>query len=155
MKLSKKITIYFLFFATAFSISAIAQTNETAVVDRGTYYQRGEVNHAVLHVLKLMDAGDYANLSSQTSRIATKDMSEDASQSVLKGIRAAFGTYKDRVEERIGFSSKMLTGETGKFYAVVFKSEFASMVVEEKVIMSLEDGQWKLAGYFLQPYRTK
>lgn len=155
MKLSKKITIYFLLIAAAFSFSAIGQTNEGAVAGRGTYYQRGEANQATLQILKLMDAGDYANLWSQSSRIATKDMSEEAWLGLLKGIRATFGTYKDRMEERIGFSNKISTGETGIFYAVGFKSEFSSMVVEEKVILSLEDGQWRLAGYFLQPYRSK
>ncbi len=151
----RRSTIYFLLIAATFSLSTIAQSNDNAVTGRGSYYQRGEANHAVLQALKLMDAGDYANLWNQCSRIATKDMSEEAWQSVLKGIRATFGTYKDRMEERIGFSSKISTGETGIFYAVGFKSEFSSMVVEEKVIMSLENGQWKLAGYFMQPYRIK
>lgn len=43
-----------------------------------------------------------------------------------------FGLYKERTEEEYGFSSKMSSGEVGKLYALVFRTQFSSLTAEEK-----------------------
>lgn len=49
----------------------------------------------------------------------------------------------------------MSNGEKGIFYAIVFKTQFSLLTAEEKIILSYEGGEWKLAGYFLKTYGAK
>ncbi len=37
----------------------------------------------------------------------------------------------------------------GRYFAIFYESSFANFDAEEKVILSLEAGDWKVVGYFM------
>jgi hypothetical protein len=141
--------------AALLSFPAAGQSESTQKDSDISYYQRSEASYAVYGFLRAMDSGNYASLWKKTAPIAQRGLTEGSWASTLANMRKTFGSYKNRNEERHGFSKQMSSGEKGTFYAVVFQSQFSTLTAEEKVIVSHEGGEWKLAGYFLKTYSTK
>jgi hypothetical protein len=134
---------------------AIAQAPNGAADGRDSYYQRAEASHAAYLLLRSIDKGDYAGLWSKATIKAKSGLNESAWGSALSGMRKVFGSYKDRTEIGYGFSDRMSSGERGVFYVVKFKTQFSGMTADEKLVLSYEDGGWRLGGYFLQPHGSQ
>ena len=134
---------------------AISQTGITNIQTGDGYYQRSEANYATYRYLRAMDGGNYASLWKSTSPLARNGLTESSWTTTVANMRKLFGLYKERTEEGYGFSSQMSNGEKGVFYAIVFKTQFSLLTAEEKIILSHEGGEWKIAGYFLKTYGAK
>ena len=133
----------------------ISQSGTTPAERVVSYYQRSEENYAAYNFLQAMDSGNYVSLWKKNSPIAKNGLTESSWTTTLVNIRKIFGLYKDGIEERYDFSSQMSNGEKGTFYALIFKPQFSTLTAEEKIILSYENSEWKLAGYFIKTYSAK
>jgi hypothetical protein len=147
--------IVFLLIACLWAGLATAQNQNGAEGVPDSYYQRAEASHAAYLLLRSIDKNDYAGPWKKATAKARSGLNEGAWVATMSGMRKAFGSYKDRTEIGYGFSTRMSSGESGIFYAVKFKSQFSGMTVEEKLVLSLENGEWRLGGYFLQPHGSQ
>ena len=134
-------------FALVASLPAMGQAPATPVFSQA---ELAATPSAVKKFLAYIDGGDY----SATWSMVSSDVSTSTGPSVwttgLRGLRAAAGPLKARNAVAAGpvpTDDKMSPG--GRYFAIFYESSFANIVAEEKVILSLEAGDWKVAGYFL------
>lgn len=141
-------------FLAAITLAASTLAQPKSAVQT-SYYQLAEAEHAVYTTLRLMDSGNHRELWKRAGNKARGGLTESAWIETVTAMRKTFGSYRDRKAERSGFSDQMDGGEKGLVYGVIFQTQFSSMAAEEKVIMTFEAGEWKLAGYFLKTSATK
>lgn len=131
-------------------VSAAAQQSTTQ--SHGlSYYERAEVQYAVYGILRAADRGDWATLWKKTSPIGRQRLSESAWSRVLSDMRHTVGDYENRNEIAMGTADEITDGTKCRCAVFEFHANFSKLAADEKVIVSFEDGEWKLAGYFLKP----
>ena len=99
--------------------------------------------------LKTLDEGNasatWPNLSDQLkSRVSQSTWTR-----TLVGLRLAVGSVKKRNLQGAVFMTKLADAPVGQYYIIQFNTDFANVSAGEKVVLSLEHGEWKMLGYFL------
>lgn len=138
------------YFLSGLVVSAAAQQAPTQ--SHGlSYYEAAEVQYAVYGILRAMDNGDFATLWKKASPIGRQRLSESAWNRAMLGIRHTVGDYKNRKEAAMGTADEITDGTKCRCAVIEFHANFSQLAADEKVVVSFEEGEWKLAGYFLKP----
>ncbi|HVK53433.1 MAG TPA: DUF4019 domain-containing protein [Burkholderiales bacterium] len=147
--------VRFLIVVAVVLLPVIGKANSDANKPQLTFYQEAEARYAAYNYLKSMDNGEYGSLWKRTSPKAQEGLNEGTWKRTLSGMRQIYGTYQGRVEKGAGVSGQLVSSEKGVFYGAIFQSRFSSQAAEEKIILSLEGNEWKLAGYYIKPDSAK
>ena len=105
---------------------------------------------AVQSFLTLVDSGKYSEAWPMVSKHVQALSGPTVWAVGMRGLRTAAGPLKSRNAIAAGpvpADNKMPAG--GRYFAVFYDASFANIETEEKVILSLEGGDWKVVGYFL------
>lgn len=127
-------------------VSASGSGGNEELVD---YYQTAEAQYVIYGLLKSIDEKNYNAAWDASNAVLRQSVSKESWLATVSGMRDMFGAYKSRIEIGRGLADKARNGPQGIYYGVAFKSKFSKMNAEEKIVLSLENGTWKLAGYFL------
>ena len=105
---------------------------------------------AVKNFLAYVDDGNYSEAWPLVSKYVRTSTGPSVWTTGLRGLRAASGPLRARKAVAAGpipTDDKMPAG--GRYFAIFYESSFANFDAEEKVILSLEAGDWKVVGYFM------
>lgn len=104
-----------------------------------------------MEFLQLVDADKYAESWQMAAglmkeRVAEKDWVEKLTKS-----RTRSGALLERVEKDASYSTSAKDSPEGEYISLTFTSRFQrAESVAEYVTVMLEEGHWKVAGYFIQ-----
>ncbi|MGK2905009.1 MAG: DUF4019 domain-containing protein [Desulfuromonadales bacterium] len=106
---------------------------------------------AALEFLHLLDADKYA----ESWRIAADLMKEKVTKQEwiekITRTRTLAGALVERSEEDASYSTTAKDSPDGEYIALTFATKYQrAESVTEFVTVMLEDGHWKVAGYFIQ-----
>ncbi len=107
---------------------------------------------AALAWLKLVDSGDYAASGRESSELFRKKVTPEKWESMLTAGREPLGKLVSRAEKSRKHATSLNGAPDGEYYVIQFNSSFEKKEdARETVTMILEsDGQWRVAGYFIQ-----
>ena len=77
--------------------------------------------------------------------------------STLIGFSTVFGKVVERDYKSSTFTDSLPDAPPGRYYICDFDSTFSKMNASERIVLVLEEGDWKIAGYFRSKtiYSTK
>jgi hypothetical protein len=107
---------------------------------------------AALAWLKLVDSCKYAQSGKQSSAVFQKSVTPEKWESMLILGRASLGKLVSRAEKSRKHTTSLHGAPDGEYYVIQFSTSFEKKEeARETVAMILEsDGQWRVAGYFIQ-----
>ncbi|MFN2167214.1 MAG: DUF4019 domain-containing protein [Anaerolineae bacterium] len=106
---------------------------------------------AAMEWLALVDAGDYAQSWTQASALLQQQVSQEAWVEALGITRQPLGDVLSREVTRVDHVTELPNVPDGEYAVLQFKTRFADREsAAEMVTPSLEDGEWKVAGYYIR-----
>lgn len=97
--------------------------------------------------LGLIDRGKYGEAFKGASKFMTAKVDAKKFKQGIEGAKAQLGARKAR-KFQSAQPTKALPGAKGNFVVLTWSSSFANLPQgREVLVVSLEDGKWKLAGY--------
>jgi len=101
--------------------------------------------------LRLVDAPQMDAAYAHTGEMLRKTVSQAQFKTMMLGLRSSTGGILSRTRLGGGFSSKLEDGvPPGRYCVVFFSTKFEFSTMQEKVVLALEGGQWRVVGYWLQ-----
>jgi hypothetical protein len=106
---------------------------------------------AAMEFLQLVDSGEYAESWDRAATLMEEKVTRDEWVEKLTGARARSGALVERKEKSASYSTTAQDSPDGEYILLIYESRFQKTEsIEEYVTVMLEDGRWKVAGYFLQ-----
>ena len=107
---------------------------------------------AALAWLKLVNSGKYAASGREASEFFRKTVTPEKWESMLESGREPLGKLLSRAEKSRKHATALSGAPDGEYYVIHFNASFEKkQEAREVVAMILEsDGQWRVAGYFIQ-----
>ena len=107
-----------------------------------------EARTAALEWLGLIDAGDYARAYAEEPARLRAATTEGQFMRSMEGRRAPFGRVLSRKFIGAAFTSKLTGSPDGRYESILFRTSFAhKKLAAERVIMTHEDGEWRVVDY--------
>jgi hypothetical protein len=104
-----------------------------------------------MQFLQLIDAEKYAESWQSSAILMREKITEKDWVEKLTKARELSGAVVERVEESSSYSTSAKDSPDGEYIALTFESKYQKAEsVSEYVTVMLEDGSWKVAGYFIQ-----
>ena len=101
--------------------------------------------------LQLIDAAKYAESWQMSAGLMKDKVSEKDWVEKLTRARALSGDLLERREQDASYSTTAVDSPEGEYISLIFESSFQRVEsVNEYVTVMLDDGHWKVAGYFIQ-----
>ena len=101
--------------------------------------------------LQFVDAAKYAESWQSAADIMKEKVTEKEWIEKLTKARALSGALVKRTEEDASYSTSAKDSPEGEYIALTYASKYRNAKsVSEYVTVMLEDGHWKVAGYFIQ-----
>lgn len=98
-------------------------------------------------LLAQIDAGEYMQAYKVASKLMTAQVDADKFSDGIKAAKKQVGVRKSRAYSGAQ-AKKSLPGAEGDFMILSWKSSFKNLPsATELIVLSREDGEWKLAGY--------
>lgn len=116
----------------------------------GTEQQQHQVFEAAGNFVHLLDAGKVDETWAILSPALKNNTSEFISTNTFKAMRLGLGTLKEHGPVTMGFTDQMPDAPAGYYAVVEFQSTYSVATVKEKVVLREDDGQWLIAGYFVE-----
>lgn len=105
--------------------------------------------------LDLIDGGQYGSTWDMTGAHMRRLTARPIWAATLSGIRGGAGAIKSRRLAEALFTRTLRDSPPGHYYVVSFDSRFESRAMREKVLLNLEQGQWRVEGYAVAPIGKK
>lgn len=104
-----------------------------------------------LEFLQLVDADKYAESWQMSAGLMKDRVSEKDWVEKLTKARSLSGAMVERTEKDTSYSTSAKDSPEGEYIALTFTSRYQRADgVSEYVTVMLDDGHWKVAGYFIQ-----
>lgn len=104
-----------------------------------------------MEFLQLIDAEKYAESWQMAANMMKEKISETEWVEKLTEARALSGTVVKRSEKSVSYSTSAEDSPEGEYISLIFSSKYQrAESVSEYVTVMLEEGHWKVAGYFIQ-----
>ena len=85
-----------------------------------------------------------------TGELLRKTLSQAQFKTMMLGLRSTTGAIQSRTRIGGGFSPTLEDGvPPGRYCVLFFKTKFDNSTMQEKVVLALEGGQWRVVGYWL------
>ena len=106
---------------------------------------------SAMEFLQLIDAKKYAESWQIAAGLMKDKVTEQEWVEKLTKAQALSGALVERSEKDASYSSTAKDSPDGEYIALTFESRYQrAESVSEYVTVMLEDGHWKVAGYFIQ-----
>lgn len=107
-------------------------------------------DEAARRSLKLIDQHQYAESWQQASHIFRDAVTEEAWLSSVTRVRKPHGDFLERLQRTAAARTDPVDSPPGDYILITYDSKFSESLVVETLVMYLEEGQWRMAGYFLK-----
>ena len=106
---------------------------------------------AAMEFLQLIDAEKYAESWQVAAGLMKEKVTEKDWVEKLTKTRTLSGELIERVKKSASYSPTAQDSPDGEYISLIFESKYQRAEdVSEYVTVMLEDGHWKVAGYFIQ-----
>ncbi len=130
----------------AFVVGLFLSMSAVAAAD-----QSQQVTDAAKSWLSLVDAGQYERSWSEASKLFQAHVSKTQWTAEVKAVREPLGAVDLRSAPSVRFTTSLPGVPDGQYAVLQFHSKFAHKAEAiETVTMMLDDGAWRLAGYFVR-----
>lgn len=137
-------------FAFILSLGTVANAAPNEFVT-GSAEDEAAVAAQTRKALTLLDAGEHGKAWDHAAKPFQDLTPRLAFIAGIKSMRGLVGDVKTRSFRAVGFTKELQHAPPGQYAAVFFETTFTNAsAVEEKVIFFNQNGQWRLAGYFLK-----
>jgi hypothetical protein len=120
----------------------------------GTAAQQTEAFEAAKSIVKALDRGEFEQVWVKSSETLKRSTYQMVFIKAMSATRGKLGQPAPRGAPRIGFTRKIDPNLPDGDYSVVeVDTDFGGKIVTEKLVLTRESGQWRLAGYFMQTGR--
>ena len=104
-----------------------------------------------MEFLQLIDAAKYAESWQMAATMMKEKVAEKEWVEKLTKARVLSGALVKRSEKSVSYSTSAEDSPEGEYISLIFSSKYQrAESVSEYVTVMLEEGHWKVAGYFLQ-----
>ena len=101
--------------------------------------------------LKVIDADNYDKGWTYASEYLKNAVTKDSFKQSLQGVRSPLGGMKTRVLDKTQYTTSLPGSPDGEYVVMKFKTGFENKAdAVETLISKKEEGQWKIAGYFIK-----
>ena len=101
--------------------------------------------------LKVIDADNYDKGWMYASEYLKNAVPKDSFKQTLQGVRSPLGSMKKRVLDAAQYTTSLPGSPDGEYVVMKYKTEFANKAdAVETLISKKEEGQWKVAGYYIK-----
>ncbi len=101
--------------------------------------------------LKVIDDDNYDKGWIYASEYLKNAVPKDSFKQTLQGVRSPLGRMKKRVFDAAQYTTRLPGSPDGEYVVMKYKTEFANKAnAIETLISKKEDGQWKVAGYYIK-----
>jgi hypothetical protein len=106
---------------------------------------------AALAWLELIDSGKYAESWEQSAAPFKNSMTAEKWANMVKPVQRPLGKLESRAVASREYMPSLPGGAKGEFVMIQFKTNFENKKnAIETVTPMLEDGQWKVSGYYIK-----
>lgn len=117
----------------------------------GTQQEQKDVRLTAEEILGKLDRGDWQNAWSGSASSLKSTASLPQFIAGVQSTRVAFGAPISRSVKGFNFTESIDGAPPGRYAIVFFNTAFSGAgEVEEHLVLSHEDGQWLLAGYWAE-----
>ena len=100
--------------------------------------------------LALIDGGKYADSWTQAASVFRSKGDQNTWASQVKSVRDQFGAVESRKDFNVNLTKTLPGAPEGDYAIARFQTDFANKKqTVETVILTIEDGQWRVAGYLI------
>lgn len=111
----------------------------------------GQVTDAAKSWLSLIDTGQYDQSWNQASKLFQSHVADAQWTAQVKAVRDSLGPVETRNAPTVRFATSLPGVPDGQYAILQFHTKFAHKAeATESVTMAMDDGTWKLAGYFIK-----
>lgn len=101
--------------------------------------------------LELVDQGKYGASWKEAAPLFQGQVTEKAWEKLVAGVRKPLGAFRSRELASAVFSTSLPGAPDGEYVVVQFQSSFANKAeAVETVTPMLDQGVWKVSGYFIR-----
>lgn len=101
--------------------------------------------------LALIDSGKYADSWTQAASAFRGQVDQNTWVTQVKSARDQFGAVASRKDFNVNLTKSLPGAPDGDYAITRFQTDFANKKqAVETVVMALENGQWRVAGYFIK-----
>ena len=127
----------------ALSVLAIAQTEADQRVQKA--------QSAAEEWLKLVDFGDYDQSWQKASQMFKSHVSREQWAKTAQATRSPFGQVLSRKVRKATYTDHLPGAPDGDYVVIQYETSFEhKKVAVETVTPMLDDGEWKVSGYFIR-----
>lgn len=119
------------------------------VFEPGSPQDEAAVAMQVKDILRLLDSNETGAVWDGASTSLKQSTPRPAFIDGIKSLRDSVGELQSRTLKGVGFATDIPDSAPGRYAAAFFESRFAQATVEEKVVLVMQDGQWRVTGYFI------
>lgn len=102
--------------------------------------------------LSMVDAGQYAQSWDAAASPFQEHMSKQDWQNALQQVRSPLGQVQSRNLKSATHATDLPGAPKGDYYVVKYQTKFTNgPETTETVVPMLQNGQWKVSGYFIKP----
>lgn len=117
----------------------------------GAADQSQQATDAAKSWLSLVDAGQYDRSWTEASKLFQGHVSEAQWTTEVKSVREPLGAVDSRNAPIVRLTASLPGVPDGQYAVLQFHSKFVHKAdATETVTMMMDDGTWKLAGYFIK-----
>jgi hypothetical protein len=117
----------------------------------GAYAQQANYGDACNAWLGLVDTGKYDQSWDAASDYFKSKITKEQWAPLVKSVRDTVGPVLSRSAKSVTPTETLPQAPFGKYIVIVLNSKFAmNQAATETVILKLENGEWKVAGYFVK-----
>jgi hypothetical protein len=110
-----------------------------------------QVTDAARNWLTLIDTGKYDQSWDGASKLFRERVAEAQWVTEVKAAREPLGAVESRMAPAVHFAASLPGAPDGRYAILQFRSKFEhKRDAVETVTMMIDDGTWKLAGYFIK-----
>ncbi|WP_374582856.1 DUF4019 domain-containing protein [Pseudoduganella sp.] len=140
----------FIAFALLLGTSTFAKAAPNEFV-LGSAEEEAAVAAQAQKAINLLDAGEHGKAWDHAAKPFQDSTSKPVFIAGIKSMRGLVGAVKTRSVRGIGFTKELQDAPAGHYAGVFFETTFANAsALEERVVLFNQNGQWRLAGYFLK-----
>lgn len=133
------------------TVSVSTEPEQQFTAKAGTPEQAAVATKAARAIVEAIDRLEYERVWDQSSPIFKRLSSRMVFIKMLEYTRGRLGKPDPGRTGGVGFSERVDAKlPKGQYAVVIVHSTYGGKPLEEKLVMSMEEGQWKLVGYFIQ-----
>lgn len=104
--------------------------------------------------LELFDAGDAEASWEEAAVLFQAEITEEQWVEQVEEIQASLGAVMDRQPLEAGFTEEIPDAPEGEYVVVRYQTEYEQSMTTETMVMALDEDEWRMAGYYIDPQET-